>query len=119
VTPGHICNIQPFANAVIAKAKEIGVSEKIEKFPEKVEILEKLLLRFPEIIKRAKLEYSPHYIVTYLTNLSSEFNSYYARYQIIDKKDPLSPYRVMLVKVFTQVMRDGLWVLGIEVPKKM
>ena len=107
------------ANAVIMKAKEAGISETVKNFPEKVEFLEKLIERFPEIIKRARLEYSPHYIVTYLTELSSAFNSYYAQYQIIDKKDSLSPYRLMLTKVFAKIMKNGLWVLGIEVPERM
>lgn len=107
------------ANAVIMKAKEEEISETVKNFPEKVENLEKLSERFPEVIERARLEYSPHYIVTYLTELSSAFNSYYARYQIIDKKDPLSPYRIMLTKVFVQIMKNGLWVLGIEIPRRM
>lgn len=107
------------ANAVIAKAKEAGVSEAVVKTPEKVELLEKLLIRFPEIIERARLEYAPHHIVTYLVNLASEFNSYYANNQIVSTTDELSPYRVSLAKVFAQVMKNGLWVLGIKVPERM
>lgn len=107
------------ANAVIAKAKEAGVPEVVGKTPEKVELLEKLLMRFPEIIERARLEYAPHHIVTYLINLASEFNSYYANNQIVSTTDELSPYRVSLAKVFAQVMKNGLWVLGIKVPERM
>lgn len=107
------------ANAVMAKAKEAGVLEVVGKTPEKVEMLEKLLIRFPEIIERARLEYAPHHIVTYLVNLASEFNSYYANNQIVSTTDELSPYRVSLAKVFSQVMKNGLWVLGIKVPERM
>ena len=107
------------ANAVMTKAKEAGVSEVVGKTPEKVELLEKLLIRFPEIIERARLEYAPHHIVTYLVNLASEFNSYYANNQIVSTTDELSPYRVSLAKVFAQVMKNGLWVLGIKVPGRM
>jgi arginyl-tRNA synthetase len=104
------------ARAVLAKAGEI---KKIEKIPEKVELLEKLLVRFPEVVERARVEYAPHYIVTYLIELSSAFNSYYANYQIVSDTDPLSPYRTVLTKVFSTIVTDGLWILGIKVPKRM
>ena len=107
------------ANAVIVKAKENNISEKVETLPEKVDLLEKLLIRFPEIIERSRLEYAPHHIVTYLIELSSAFNSYYANNQIIDKDNSLSSYRIALTKVFVQVMKSGLWILGIKVPGRM
>ncbi len=107
------------ANAILIKAKEENISTDMEQVPEKVEFLEKLLLRFPEIIERARTEYSPNYIITYLTEISSAFNSYYSIYKIVDVKDALSPYRVSITRFFVQVMTNGLWVLGIKVPKRM
>lgn len=103
------------AQAVVKKAKDINV----ETLPDVVSTFEKTLIRFPEVLERAKLEYAPHYIVTYLTELSSVFNAYYANNQILDEKDTLSPYRVLLTKVFVQTMKNGLWVLGIKVPGRM
>jgi arginyl-tRNA synthetase len=107
------------AEAVVKKAHEAGISEKISSKPEQVALLERMLARFPETITRAHLEYAPHHIVTYLVELSSAFNSYYAVNKIIDEKDPLSPYRVALTKAFVSVMKSGLWVLGIKVPERM
>lgn len=107
------------AKTVISKAKDSKISEEIKTLPEKIESLERLLVRFPEIIERARLEYAPSHIVTYLTELSSAFNSYYANHQIINEEDPISSYRVLLTKVFAQVMQNGLWVLGIKVPERM
>jgi arginyl-tRNA synthetase len=98
------------AYSVLGKTKE----EKVEKIPEKVDLLERLIIRFPEVIKRAREEYAPHHIVTYLLELSGAFNSYYAHNQIIG-----DPYRVVLTKVFAQTMKNGLWVLGIKVPERM
>ena len=99
------------AQTILSKAGE--TKGKIE-LPEKVEMLEKLLLRFPEVVERARFEYAPNYIVTYLTELAAAFNSYYANYKIIE-----SPYRLILTKVFAQTMKNGLWILGIKVPEKM
>ncbi len=104
------------AQAILTKAGEVREPKTL---PEKVDMLEKMLVRFPETIERARNEYAPHHIITYLTELSSAFNSYYAHNQIIDDKDPISDYRVKLTQVFVQTMKNGLWVLGIKVPKRM
>ncbi len=103
------------AQAVVNKASD----KEVNTLPDVVSAFEKTLIRFPEIIERARLEYAPHYIVTYLTELSSAFNAYYANNQILDEKDALSPYRVLITKVFVQTMKNGLWILGIKVPERM
>lgn len=107
------------AKAVIKKAQEVGISNNAKKFSERAETIERLLVRFPEVVERARLEYSPQYISTYLIELASAFNSYYASNKIIDEKDPLSPYRVSIAKAFANVMENGLWVLGMRTPEKM
>jgi len=107
------------ANTVLTKAKEIGIKNEIKETPDKISNLEKMLVRFPEIVNKANVEYAPHHVVTYLTLLASLFNSYYAENQIIDIKNPLSPYRVATTAAFTNVMKNGLWLLGIKVPERM
>jgi arginyl-tRNA synthetase len=87
--------------------------------PEKVTMLEKLLSRYADIKERAQAEYAPQHIAQYLMSLAGAFNGYYAVNQIVDDTDPLSPYRVMLTKKFVETMTDGLWLLGIKVPKRM
>lgn len=108
------------AGAILKKVEdtEIGSWHKTI-LPEKVGHLERLLARFPDIVERAKNEYAPQYVANYLISLSGEFNSFYAKQIIVDPKDPMSPYYVTLTKVFRKVMEEGLWILGIKVPKKM
>ena len=76
--------------------------------------LVRLLYRFPEIIERAALEYAPNYITTYLTELASSFNNFYAREQIIG-----NDYRLAITRAFKIIMRNGLEILGIPAPDKM
>ncbi|MDE2038233.1 MAG: arginine--tRNA ligase [Patescibacteria group bacterium] len=104
------------------RSKEKGERSKEEKgvkLPEKAGLLEKLLVRFPDIAARARQEYAPQIVATYITELAAAFNSFYAAEVIIDPADPLSPYRIALTRSFLSVMSDGLWLLGIEVPKRM
>lgn len=111
------------AGNVLVKAKEAGIKgpgffRKI-KMPAQAGLLEKLLSRFPEITERARADYAPNHIVTYLTELSAAFNAYYAHNLIIDPKNPESAYRVELTRAFVNVMKNGLWLLGIKVPRRM
>jgi arginyl-tRNA synthetase len=89
------------------------------KLPDTVGPLEKLIVRFPDIVERARNEYAPQLLATYLINLAGAFNSFYASKIILDKNDPASPYRLALTKAFLMTMTRGLWVLGIKVPKEM
>ncbi len=89
------------------------------KLPETVGLLEKLIVRFPDIVERARVEYAPQHVAGYLVQLAGAFNAFYANQTIIDEKDLLTAYRVELVRAFLTTMTRGLWLLGIEVPKKM
>ena len=113
------------AKSILRKASAQGGStsggKDIWKVNPKREIteLERILYRFPEIVERAGKEYSPHYIATYLIELSSSFNSFYAQGKIVDKEDVESPYKVALTEAFSIVLKNGLSLLGIQAPEKM
>lgn len=79
--------------------------------------IERLLYRFPEVVERAGNEYAPHYIVTYLTELASAFNNFYAHEKILGDEE--SPYRLAITKAFNTVMKNGLNILAIPSPEKI
>lgn len=81
--------------------------------------LEKYLYRFPEIVLRSYEQLEPHHIATYLTELGSLFNSFYADHQIVNKEDATSPYKLAITQAYYQTMKNGLYLLGISVPAKM
>jgi len=106
------------ANSVLEKAgKQDAPGTK--KLPDKVGLLEKLIIRFPDVVERARDEYAPQLVANYLTGVAAAFNAFYAGNIIVDDKEPLSPYRIALTRSFLKVMTDGLWLLGIKVPNKM
>lgn len=80
---------------------------------------ERLLYRFPEVVERAGREFAPHYIVTYLTELAGAFNNFYAKERIVDENDPTSPYKIVLTAAIFQVLKSGLYLLGIKAPDRM
>ncbi len=80
--------------------------------------IEHLLYRFPEVVARAGEEKSPHHIVTYLTELSSAFNGFYANNKIIDAGEE-SEYRLGITQAVHNILWNGLYLLGIKVPERM
>ena len=109
------------AISVLRKAKEEGIDIDVEaKSGNSENSLSKILYRFPEIIEEAFVLKAPQLVVTYLTELASAFNGYYANNVIIDKANPQeSSARLAVVACFATVMKNGLTVLGIPVPEKM
>ena len=85
--------------------------------PKVVTELERILYRFPEIAKRAKVEYEPHHVTVYLTELASAFNSWYANVPVIGGKN--EKYGLALTRAFQITMQNGLWLLGIKTPEHM
>lgn len=104
--------------SVLRKAKENGITSSTEIFADTTTEVEKMLYRFPEIIERALLAYEPHHITTYLTQLASAFNNFYAKERIVDSGEA-APYRLALTEATAIVLKNGLSLLGIEAPEKM
>ena len=106
------------ARSGLAKALEQGFSASFD-FSAKTTDLERLIARFPDVVLRSTVEWAPHYIVTYLLELSQAFNSWYGNTKIINTEDGGTPHRLSLVEATQRTIQNGLWILGIEVPEKM
>jgi len=106
-------------HSVLAKATAAGVSADTIHAPATAYEVEKSLERFPSVIKSALLDRAPHQVVTYLTQLASEFNSFYAIEKIADPDDEFAPYKAAVSSAVALTLKQGLWTLGIEAPERM
>lgn len=79
--------------------------------------LERILVHFPDVVARAAKELEPHYVTTYLTELASAFNSWYASERVIGGANP--SYGVLLTQAVEATLAKGLHVLGIPAPEEM
>ena len=77
----------------------------------------KKLSEFPEVVDKATDDLRPHLIANYVYVLAQIFNEYYHKHQILnaDEKDA----RIALIKSVAQVIKNGLYLLGIGVMEKM
>ncbi len=107
------------ACSLLSKGGTAGITPDSEISVEGTEILERLIARFPEVVKSAQLEWMPHYLVTYLCELAQAFNSWYGQGKIINEDKSATAYRLAIVDALRQTLVNGLWILGIKVPEKM
>jgi len=85
--------------------------------PETPYEIARLIVRFPGTIERAEKLFAPNMLVTYLTELASAWNSFYAKERIVGGE--YEAHKISLARAFAQTMKNGLTVLGIPVPEKM
>jgi arginyl-tRNA synthetase len=115
------------ANSILEKAKNLfkdgpwegSFNDRPLDIPENITNLEKLLYQFPEIVEYSYRELAPHHIAVYLTKLASEFNTFYGNTQILVEENKYMAYHLNLIKSFYKTMKNGLWLLGIEIPERM
>ncbi len=75
------------------------------------------LVKFPEILIRSAEQMAPNFICSYLFELCQKFNYFYQKNRIIGSEN--ESFRLLLTKVVSQVIKNGLWLLGIEAPERM
>lgn len=79
----------------------------------------KTLLRFPEMIANAASAREPHRLINFLNDVASAFTSFYHDCRIIGVDEDLAQARIELAKATSQVLKNGLTILGITAPEKM
>ncbi len=104
----------------MADFKSEGAALNGVKLNSEEELLLRHLSHFNEGVLKAIEELLPSYICTYLQELCSLFNNFYAKLPILGAKDPLSKnLRLSLVNATGVVLKAGLNLLGIEAVEKM
>jgi arginyl-tRNA synthetase len=70
------------------------------------------------VVAKAASDLSVHHIAQYLLELSSEFNSWYAKDVVLDGSTS-EEYKLALTKAVGITLQNGLRILGIETVDKM
>ncbi len=79
-----------------------------------------LLYQFPQTVKQAAREFSPSVMANYLFEVAREFNQFYHELSILKEEDAgKRNFRLLLSALTSQVIKNGMDLLGIEVPEKM
>ena len=74
---------------------------------------------YPDIIRQAALQRSPHKITNYVNNLASAFHSFYNDEQVISNDQLKTMERLSLLNATKIVLKDALNLVGVSAPNKM
>ncbi len=85
---------------------------------EELEIIKKLAI-FKKVVERSALQRKPYLIAGYLHELAGLFHRYYTDFQVIGEDKQLSEARLYLVTSVKIVLKNALYLLGIQAPEKM
>ncbi len=78
-----------------------------------------MLIDFPETVRSAARELSPHIIAFYLKDLAALFHAYYNSSHFLVEDERLKDARLLLVSAVKLVLARGLQLLGVSAPEKM
>lgn len=102
-----------------AKIKQLPVPNyRLISLPEEINLINKIYL-FPETVFKATIDLKPYIIANYLYQLAQTFNEFYHKCQCITENKEITKTRLAMVFAASQVIRNGLLILGIDSPEKM
>jgi arginyl-tRNA synthetase len=81
--------------------------------------LMKLLAAFPEEIREIAAAREPNRLITYMTNVSAAFHSFYTRCRVLGEDKELSSARLYLARLCQIVLANALRLAGISAPDAM
>ena len=107
-------------SSLLNKAENFKVFESTIELHDSERELIKHLSDYPEVVKEAAKEYSPALICNYVYDLVKAYNSFYQSVSIFKEEDANKMnMRLVLSKEVAQVVKSGMWMLGIDVPDRM
>ncbi|MDE1848663.1 MAG: arginine--tRNA ligase [Nanoarchaeota archaeon] len=104
------------ARSILKKSKKPNASKPKVLESKEIELIKKLS-EFPEIVSKAYNSLSPSYIANYAYQLSQVFNEFYHQCPVIKSKN--EGFRLSLVESFMHVVKNSLYLLGIDVLERM
>ena len=79
-----------------------------------------LISHFPQAVRKAMEQSEPSLITRHTTQLAQAYNKYYFEHRIMDESDPAgTAARVNLTRAVRDVIKTGLYLIGVEAPERM
>ena len=118
-TYARICSILRKAKAEGIDVNALTVGKDAPLVEKEVQLIKKMN-DFGAVVKDAGENYNPSGIANYCYELTKDFNQFYHDYSILSadtEKEKLT--RIVIAKNVAKVIKNGMLLLGIEVPEKM
>ena len=124
-------NTGPFIQYAYARIRSVGrkaalagfetpTTCKADALDDKEIQLLRILEQFPVTVAEAGKIYSPALIANFAYDLAKEYNQFYHDYPILKEPDAdKRSNRLIISAAVAQVIKNALWILGIDVPERM
>ncbi len=78
-----------------------------------------LLSRFPEAVHDAAAKYEPSIVTRAVTDIAQAYNRFYYDNRILDSDPAVRAARVLLTRATRDVLKQGMYLIGMEAPEAM
>jgi len=79
----------------------------------------KEMAAYPELVRGAACDLTPHRIIFALQELAGKFHSYYNKHRVLSDDVELSRARLWLINGLRTVLHNGLVLIGVQAPETM
>jgi len=108
--------------SIIEKSSVTGINDPVfhPTIEDKEREVLRCLYRFPEIVERATVSFAPNLICNYLFELCQHYNHLYNDLPILNApEEEQREFRIALTLGVKQILKSGLFLLGINAPDRM
>jgi len=112
-THARCCSVLRKAEAAAEKPDYAALSD------DEAQAVLRLLSRFPEAIRAALRDNEPSDVTRAVLETAKAFNRYYYEHRILDKDEAGTAARLALTRAVRDVLRLGLYLIGVEAPEQM
>ncbi len=112
----RICSVLAQWGGLAAQLNHVDLSPLNN--PHETALLQRLST-YPETVANATTELAPHTIANYLKELASDLHSYYNEYKFLIDDETVKLARLSLITATSQVLKNGLNLLGVSAPERM
>ena len=112
----RICSVLAQWTGDAATLKNVDLSPL--NMPNEAKLMQRLS-EYPEVVANAGSDLAPHSIANYLKECASDLHSYYNDTKFLVDDVPTKLARLALISATQQVLKNGLYLLGVSAPNKM
>ena len=106
--------------SILRKAPSISSFSSTSSLSDKEIVLIQKMSEFGAAVEQAGKDYSPSGIANYCYELTKVFNQFYHDFSILNEPDEQKKaVRLMIAKNVAKIIKNGMALLGIEVPERM
>jgi len=108
---------RPEGESQFASAQSISADSTLS--DKEVELIQKMS-EYGAAVEQAGNDYSPSGIANYCYELTKVFNQFYHDYSILNEEDAeKKAVRLVIARNVAKILKNGMALLGIEVPERM